>query len=1240
MVGNIQGDLSGNVLVEFDYNNIILVDPNKTISNGKISERLVDHENLVTFVNLEAELLPRTKLAIGGSPTDNITTISIAKINFLKPTKGDYLTSGYYDELTGNNTLNKNGSNQIKTQVVETQNGNTPYIKQSLVSGEGGIDNGLLGITSINVKISSSFIPSVTIELEDVQGRALFQLGDNSPYAAFFNLPYPPFYLTMKGYYGQAIKYQLNLITFNAKFDSQSGNYKVSLEFQGYKFNILNEISMAYLLATPHMYSKRYNVSTPETSTGKNNLISQIVSEGGTEKIHEVYSEYKSPSKRILPDDFPELTFQELMNKLETFEKRIVETYSKVDVDPLTNIKNYKKELQNFFNKVYGGQGSWFSKNLNTKPYVKKGEERFYVFRDDIVSNVRREETISELKTIIDFYNKKLQENPTLGKKGTNEIKKQITYKTLTGTCSFDEVDIKKTYIEQTGIYSPTEQQLQKFVDDINNNGLFSDYIVSDPADPRNSKQKKQTYFYFEGVGKFNDIIRQIEAEANKILGEYEEKISADLATKIEDSNIGLGFRPSVRNIIAIIMANAEAFIRLLDDTHTKAWDVKYDPVRKSAILNNNSSAKGSDTKDQLQTVVENPSNSSNGKIPVYPWPQFFVETNEDKKGRFQLKYIGDPSIVQLTQGYNYQKWPEVEFVEEFLKGLAHKFSEPQYNPATDNQGFTSLLNVNAIEFPQTGLPYSNKEEIKFFYEIWERQFLTSHYSGLSRLKFKEKNELLDLLVDVETKNLVTTIGLSNPYLSSKLKNYGLSSNIYVNFLKTISNNGSGSSWQNFIRDFYVTPYINSLTKSEYSYSIIDINSLGKEPVNKISSEILENIVESSTTNEPNLTDIYPFTNETWCQTNLISSSINTGNEVFNTTNVLKVYQPKNIISNFTDLNDHTNNRPVTNFSYKEPTNPISEPFLSSNDYKSFYSLRKPVNFVTTEGYCDFKYENGDETPQLTTSMLNTPYFVNSILKGVDNFTNGDIYPYKESAYLFLNSLPLITLRERYKTDEPSIVGPTINNSVTSTLDSLDYMFASLKKFGAIHKLPYAWILKIGSVWHRYKFFKENGVDILSSVWRDFDYVNNFDPVTNNINKEYNVTVNGQPEKIRLDFGTTSSATVQSGFYPNLINKFNIFYNDTNLYAGYTDSDIQKSLNNGLKIYNFPQSNINNSVINNVTYFYKPWSVLLQSNVSANISVTNCEPTVTSYNDGYYIIPSFGGEHNQCQSALGGGTVG
>ena len=83
--------------------------------------------------------------------------------------------------------------------------------------------------------------------------------------------------------------------------------------------------------------------------------------------------------------------------------------------------------------------------------------------------------------------------------------------------------------------------------------------------------------------------------------------------------------------MIAVIMASAEGFIRLLDDVHTKAWDVKYDPIRSRAIFYNSSSAPSSDSRDlvsrdEFLLFNENQLNADavNSQIPVYPWPQFF----------------------------------------------------------------------------------------------------------------------------------------------------------------------------------------------------------------------------------------------------------------------------------------------------------------------------------------------------------------------------------------------------------------------------------------------------------------------------------------------------------------------------------------------------------------------------------------------------------------------------------------
>jgi hypothetical protein len=75
-------DKTENILVEFDYNNITIIDPNKVVdSDNKVKDRYVKQEDLVMYANLECSVLPRTKLALGTANNDSIRTISIAKIS-------------------------------------------------------------------------------------------------------------------------------------------------------------------------------------------------------------------------------------------------------------------------------------------------------------------------------------------------------------------------------------------------------------------------------------------------------------------------------------------------------------------------------------------------------------------------------------------------------------------------------------------------------------------------------------------------------------------------------------------------------------------------------------------------------------------------------------------------------------------------------------------------------------------------------------------------------------------------------------------------------------------------------------------------------------------------------------------------------------------------------------------------------------------------------------------------------
>ena len=207
---------------------------------------------------------------------------------------------------------------------------------------------------------------------------------------------------------------------------------------------------------------------------------------------------------------------------------------------------------------------------------------------------------------------------------------------------------------------------------------------------------------------------------------------------------------------------------------------------------------------------------------------------------------------------------------------------------------------------------------------------------------------MTELVLSSETINIISSLGVSSPFLTLKLKNYNITAQNYVQFLENISNQGTGRSYQDFIRDFYVTPYIKNLT--ENSFNILTTNQLGKEPQNNAKSEALLQLVKASN-NAPLIIDTYPFTNPNWVSGNMSLSNQAQGDSVYNTNQTLTVFKPRNVISNFTSVYEYTTNRPVTNFSYLNVTNPITE--INATNLTTFLNTRKnePTEEIVEDKY-------------------------------------------------------------------------------------------------------------------------------------------------------------------------------------------------------------------------------------------------------------------------------------------------
>ena len=1130
-------DKGENILVEFDYDNITLIDPNKIVdSEGKVSDRLVKHENLVFYANLECNVLPRTKLALGSALNDSVRTVSVGKINLLYPGNKTFMDNRYTDEITGKGSVQGQGVNQPKLNAVQNPNKSDDfYLTQSTYSNgtPGAVDNGLLGITDIQVAIDTSFLPTVTVTLVDVKGRALFEGGNNSPYSAFFQLPYPMFYLTLKGYYGKAVRLPLMLQSFTSNFDNTTGNFKITLKFFGYKYTVMSYVNWGAMMAVPHMYNNFVSTVQASTNTPAGSNLDKMSAKQvsrGYQKMKELYSEYKS--KGLIDDDFPEITITQLKARLDRFINNILEKFTKENLGSITELDNFQTQLTEFQKKVFFYGDSWFETYMDKKNSysLKDTKEVVYTYKKDYSDPNKQAEAETKLAGIFTEYQKLLESNSVAGKNGSYTVGGKITKSEVPVNATVEkcyskinpltDIDFAKTYEERTGKPSKTQTELDTFI-------------------AANSIAPGTKFFVFEGTDHFIDITEKAAKESSKLRREIEEKITDNLNEQLSNKDTGVGFKPSIRNVLAVFFAQGEAFIRLMDDVHSKAWDLRENKYRRQAIFGSNSSALSVDVKSSTQN-----------NEPIYPWPQVIKETlGDDKQEKFEIVYPGDKSISTMTKAYIPEIWPEVEFVEEFIKGYTQREGDKDdVGDVSNVVTRPNRLSLNALDFPVTNEVFQNKEEIKFFYEIYERIMVNTYYSKLNRQSGYDASIFMVEAED-EKINILKSLSNDNPFLTQKLKRYLIDQNNFLTFLRHISNQGQGESWQKFIRGEFTINYLKNKTNVPFELFNQQILTNERSQPNVSltdESKIIDYIGNQTSSNEFDFSDMYPITNFDWCKNYLADGeTLQNVNLAYNTKDVLSYNTTHKTICNFNNDDTNDKKRPITNFNYKAD---VFSQNIDTSNFKTFYNNRKIEEQFTTEGNLNYSNYDGFLTETQTTSILNTPYFINAIQNGVYNFRYkpNDLSSSKQAAYLFLNSLPLASLREKYRSyKEPN---------------DLSYILSTIKKFGAVHKLPYAWVVKYGSIWHRYKTWNDTGVDILDEVWKDFDYLGNYDPVTSASTKVYSLNIEGFQNNIVLENTVSStpnsvaynSTTMNTGFFPKLYDDMNVFLQGLQLFSGTT----------------------------------------------------------------------------------------
>lgn len=248
------------------HSSVNYVEPNLSAASneGIVSWKVQDDyeraprlEDYCITVNLEVEVCSRNNISANKKITSDVLILS------------------YKTNLSGStSTINFMGG----TKIVCNDSKNTviPYLTTNYADMYVGdlIDYGtteLIGIKSIDVDYQKSCVPVITIKFTDVRGLSLFQptelsrgttfegiKGLNSDniaqsfFQCFFRVPMPKFTITLKGFYGKPVTYEVMCDKFDTQFNSETGDFDLTTRFIGYSYSFLTDISIDALLAAPY----------------------------------------------------------------------------------------------------------------------------------------------------------------------------------------------------------------------------------------------------------------------------------------------------------------------------------------------------------------------------------------------------------------------------------------------------------------------------------------------------------------------------------------------------------------------------------------------------------------------------------------------------------------------------------------------------------------------------------------------------------------------------------------------------------------------------------------------------------------------------------------------------------------------------------------------------------------------------------------------------------------------------
>jgi len=500
--------------------------------------------------------------------------------------------------------------------------------------GEKENDLETLGIESIDITFDTAYTPVIKIKFIDIRGNALLSKGNDSRYKMFFDLPFPIFDLTVKGFYGKAVKYCLHLTRWNASFNSGTGNFEIDTEFIGYTYALLTDCLLGYMRAT-------------------------VFTKIGATKLQEyqnmpLLDENNKPIKRDgkLVKKYPQLTsIEDFLDYI----KKISDEFGKIKTNDdnikqlniLTNLSSSLTAIENRITdlkkgSIGGDERDKFDglesklallkkspdyNNLNGSNSREKIDDRIKKYKENqknFISSINKDIEVDSLKIKID------------------EIQKIVIY-----PVNYIVKDTKLIEVLHGGAMEKSyEESLEKTIKDGYNTNNTEDLYLFD---------------FKESYGE----IERVRSEIRKRKELLEDNLTSILKSKVDT----LTFKPTIRNIVNILCIHAQIFLETLREVSKEA---EKSQTRKTAI----------------KKLPEFNKNENKDK-QIYPWPEY----RKVKNGTLVETWIGS----DLPEG-QYENVNEVMFVEELLTNLMKIAKEDELRELAGSTNISDFFPVSPAE--------------------------------------------------------------------------------------------------------------------------------------------------------------------------------------------------------------------------------------------------------------------------------------------------------------------------------------------------------------------------------------------------------------------------------------------------------------------------------------------------------------------------------------------------------------